>query len=367
MIWDNLRGHAGQVAMFNSSIRKGRLSHAYLFAGPDGIGKKRFARMLAQCLMCSARNAHQGLLTGDEPAADAGLDACGQCAGCKQVAAGSHPDLFVVGRPEGKSALPIEVFVGPKERRGKAGLCYELSLRPMAGQRRIAIIDDTELMNAESANALLKTLEEPPPHSLLILVANNVDGLLPTIRSRCQLVRFGPLDTADVAELLVELDMVQGADEARTIAALSDGSLTVAGQLLDPTLRLARETLYDHLANEKFNPLAAANQMISVVEELGGELVTQRQNAVWLIRFCLEFYRMALLNLSGDRAPIRIAQVENFVARFNPDIPEDIELVMELFERAALAEDQLNWKTAIPLCLEAMFHDLARISRAATV
>ena len=219
MKWRDVLGHTDQVEMFRRSIHRGRLSHSYLFAGPAGIGKKLFARVLAQCLLC-------------EEFADAALQSCDQCPGCKQVAAQTHPDFFNVGRLEGKTELTIDVFLGPKERRGKEGLCYDLSLKPMAADRRIAIIDDADFMNEESANALLKTLEEPPPQSLLILIASNIDAILPTIRSRCQFVRFSPLKLVDISQLIIEQELVQDNDEAERIAAISEGSLTMAEQLL---------------------------------------------------------------------------------------------------------------------------------------
>src|SRR5690606_25957369 len=96
-IWNRIRGHEAQVEMFRRSIGRGRLAHAYLFVGPDGIGKRRFARMFAQCLFCERRRAED-------------LDACGECSSCKQMQAGTHPDYLAVGRPEGKSVVPIELF-----------------------------------------------------------------------------------------------------------------------------------------------------------------------------------------------------------------------------------------------------------------
>ena len=345
MTWDQIRGHAEQVEMFRRSVRRGRLSHAFLFAGPDGVGKKQFARRLAQCFLCHT-------------IPDAELQACGNCSGCKQVSAGTHPDLFVVGCPEGKSEVPIEIFVGPRERRGREGLCYELSLRPMAGRRKIALIDDADLLNEESSNALLKTLEEPPEHSLLILMTANPVGILSTIRSRCQLVRFAPLSQDDVSELLIELDMVQDAGEAQEVAAISEGSLTIAAQIVSPGLRELRESLYDQLASDPFNSLALSEIVATGLEELGGATIEQRRNAIWLVR---------LLRLSGDGGRSSIRQVDIFCQRFDGESAEDLERVMDLFDRAVLTERQLGRNMSIPLCLEGLFDDLGRVQRATAV
>ncbi|HUG91942.1 MAG TPA: hypothetical protein VML55_13975, partial [Planctomycetaceae bacterium] len=98
--------------MFRRALSRGRFSHAYLFAGPEGAGKRLFARTLAQCLFCQADQRAQA------------LEACGTCSACRQMQAGTHPDYLAVGCPDGKSALPIELFVGPPERRGREGLCH---------------------------------------------------------------------------------------------------------------------------------------------------------------------------------------------------------------------------------------------------
>jgi DNA polymerase-3 subunit delta' len=283
------------------------------------------------------------------------------------VAARTHPDFFVVERPEGKRELPIELFLGPPERRGKAGLCHELSFTPRAGRRKIAIIDDAHLLNEESANALLKTLEEPPPHSLLILVASNADAILPTIRSRCQTVRFAPLAAQDVCELLVQTGLADDRQRAAEAAALSDGSLTAAAQLLDPELRARRDLLYDGLSHERMNSIALSGRMLEAVEA-SGDTASQRQAATWLIRFCVAFYRAALCILAGGRPEDLGAlppQAAKFASRFNPNSTEHLEIVAALMERAMLAESHLERNTGVPLCLEALFDDLGRLTRAA--
>ena len=166
MIWEKIRGHTHQVDMFRRAAGRGRLSHAYLFVGPEGIGKRMFARALAQCLFCDRFD-------------DTQLEACGECPACRQMLAGTHPDFLTVCVPDGKSELPIDLLAGPIDRRGREGLCYDLSLRPMSANRKVAVIDDTDRMNDESANSLLKTLEEPPIDSTLILISTNPDSLLP--------------------------------------------------------------------------------------------------------------------------------------------------------------------------------------------
>ncbi|MEX2286247.1 MAG: DNA polymerase III subunit delta' [Planctomycetaceae bacterium] len=351
MIWQNVRGHQHQVEMFRRSIRRGRLAHAYLFVGDEGIGKQTFARTLCQCLLCQRCD-------------DAQLDACGECHACRQMQAGSHPDFLSIGRPEGKSDLPIKLIAGSPERRGREGLCFDLSLRPIAGDRRLAIIDDADHMNAVSANALLKTLEEPPDYSLIFLISATAETLLPTIRSRCQLVRFSPLPSADVAYLLGKLEVVESLEEANQLAALSGGSLAAARQLLDPQLRTLRLQLVKALADPRFDSVATTRKILEGLDELGGETQDQRQAAVWLIRFVVDFFRLVIHQLShGDEAAGSNEDVARFAARLEPGNATHLELLMELIERSAAAIEQIDHKTAVPLCLEGLLDDLGRILR----
>ena len=356
MIWEHVRGHADQVEMFRRAVRRNRWSQAYLFVGPDGIGKRLFAKTLAQCLFCQQ--------VGDEE-----LDACGECSSCRQMQAGSHPDYLTVGLPEGKSILPIKAFVGDDENRGREGLCYEITLRPMAGDRRVAVIDDANAMNQEAANALLKTLEEPPPFATIILIAHNADGLLPTIRSRCQQVRFAPLPTDEVAELLMSQGLVEDGAEAKAIAGLSDGSLATAAQLLDPGLRELRETLFTGLAAppQRLSGLALSKSLLESLDKLGSDTAAQRQIAQWLVRFGVDFYRRAMRRLSGSAEGSEIPQVEQFAARQDPAAAEDLERIGTLLERLYAAESQLQRSTPVPLCLEGLFDDMARMNRPGAV
>jgi len=245
MAWTTLLGHTREITRLRQSAAGDRLAHAYAFVGPSGIGKRRFAFELAQCLLCDRRR-------------DADLDACGECSSCLQVTARTHPDLLTVELPEGKSELPLKLFIGEKETRGKEGLCHDLSLKPMSSRRRVAIIDAAESMHEEASNALLKTLEEPPPNSILILISAGVDHLLPTILSRCQMLSFQPLAPAEVSQLLIREGLATDPGEAAQVARLCDGSLETARQLLNPELRALRDELHKLLAANPFRSVQIA-------------------------------------------------------------------------------------------------------------
>lgn len=352
MIWERLRGHQTQVEMFRQSLRAGRFSQAYLLLGPEGIGKKLFVRTLAQCLFC-------------EEFPDAELDACGLCSSCRQMQAGSHPDFLFVECPEGKSILPMELIAGSDERRGREGLCYDLTLRPMAARRRIALIDDAHRMNPAAQNALLKTLEEPPSYATLFLLAPHAEALLPTIQSRCQAVRFSPLAEASLAELLLEQNVLSERAEADAVAGLSEGSLTLAKQLVDPELRRLRAALFDGLASAVATPLELSKVLLEGIENLGGDTHQKRQNAAWLVRFAIEFYRRVLLALSGSGPPSPITQVARFAQNFNPQLCLDVERVMACLDRCIQSEAQIHRNVPAQMVFETLFPDLGQMQRPA--
>ena len=334
--------------MFRRTIRRHRMSQAYLFVGPEGIGKQQFARRLAQALLC-----HH---VGDDP-----LEPCGECSGCKPFLAASHPDFLYVGCPEGKREFPIALLVGPPERRGQEGLCHDLSLAPLPGSRKVAIVDDADTMTEPCANSFLKTLEEPPDRAILLLIASNLDALLPTIRSRCQLVRFSPLEATEVEAMLIEQDLVQSDADAKFASAMSGGSLTTAKQLLEPELRALRTLLYSQMIQPQFSGLSLSKQLIEGLAKISTETPVQRINGQWLIKFTVEFFREALRSLSqvpagGDQS---IPEAEAFAARIQ-ERPECHELLGTLIERMLDAATHIDQNVPVPIILDSLYDDLSR-------
>jgi DNA polymerase-3 subunit delta' len=219
MHFADIRHQDRALSIIRRALCSGRSHHAYLFEGPEGVGKESTAVALAARLMCDA--------SGLEPDADA----CGQCPQCRTFTSGNHPDYHLIDRRLHK------LHPDPNVRRSKGlflavdvvrhFLIAPAGLKPTVGRARVFLIRDAERMNDGAQNALLKTLEEPPGASRLILVTTSAARLLPTIRSRCQIVAFDPLPPQFVAERLrAETDMDAAA--AHTFARLCDGRLGAA-------------------------------------------------------------------------------------------------------------------------------------------
>ncbi len=200
-------GHEWAVTLFENSLAQGRLSHAYLFTGPPRIGKTTLALNLAQALNCTGK---------DKP--------CGECLSCQKTSQGIHPDVRMVdlayqkglleGR-EGSTALGIDAI---------RSIQSDAALKPFEGRWKVFIIPQAENMTPEAANCLLKTLEEPPSHVVLLLTALHTDLLFPTIVSRCQVFNLRPPSTTLIREALGRRWDLEG-ERAHLIAALSAGRM----------------------------------------------------------------------------------------------------------------------------------------------
>ncbi|MBR0367738.1 MAG: DNA polymerase III subunit delta' [Clostridia bacterium] len=219
------------------SVQAGRIVHALLFVGPRGSGKRTMARLFAQAMLCKGR----------EPRP------CGVCPACKRFLAGSHPDVKTL-RPEKKT-------IGVDDIRD---LIDYLSLKPYEGGRHIAIIEQADSMTPPAQNALLKTLENPDGAAMFFLIAEGDRGLLPTIRSRCQAVRFRDLPVEDCAAVLARRGVAP--ERARMLAGMAQGSVGRALELdADERAMALREKVLESL--ETLRDAASVSRAAALLED----------------------------------------------------------------------------------------------------
>jgi DNA polymerase-3 subunit delta' len=218
MSFKDVLGHSRPIELLRRAIQNDKMAHSYLFVGNEGIGKKQVALEFAKALNCSEGGVARG-------------DACDHCLSCRKVADHLHPDVLVL-EPEGQTIKVDQIREMQKE----------LAYRPYEGRRRVCIVTAADRMAPNMSNSLLKTLEEPPLHTVIILLANNSKRLLPTILSRCQPIRFNPLPVSLVSKWLMEEKGFEE-KEARLLASLSEGSPGKALEIEAETREIPREAL----------------------------------------------------------------------------------------------------------------------------
>lgn len=348
MSWLGIEGHDQIAEKFRTCLRAGRLGSAFLFVGQEGIGKRSFALKLAQSLLCSQTSAPP-------------LQPCGSCSDCVQAAAGSHPDLILISRPADRAFLPVELFIGDKQHRLREGLCAQIALRPFSGRRKVAIVDDADYLNQEGANCLLKTLEEPPAGSLLILVGTNPERQLPTIRSRCQVIHFRPLPAETCADLLLERQLATNRDEALQAARWGQGSLTAAQQWQQPELATFRHDLLHTLAQTDWEPPALAKEIQDFLDQAGKEAAPRRQRLRLAIDVAEQFYRAALRTLAGHPL-VGDRELDAACRQLTSHWLGNAECAAACIERTQAARQHVDANANLATCVDAWLDDLSRIA-----
>lgn len=321
MTFDRIIGHERQKDILRRALAGGRLAHAYLFAGPEGVGKRLMALAVARVLFCT-----EG--TG-----------CGECPACRKLDHRNHPDLHTL-EPDG-SSIKIEQV---------RAIQRDLSLRPHEGRRKVCLIEAADLMTTAAANALLKTLEEPRGDTLLILLSSQPQRLLETIRSRCQILQF-PRQPVELIRASLQTQLGVTDDEAHVLAALSEGSFKKAfgkdRQLYLEERRILLKTLTALSAGSILPTLEFA-------EQLAGEKATLPD----ILEIFQAFYRDVLLTLHGrDTAELVNLDLDEKVRRVAGR--EDVTNVLAKLDALKNARWQLERNLNPQLVMEVLLLRLA--------
>lgn len=212
------------IGILQRGLAAGKAAHAYIFAGPEGVGKYKTAKEWARLLLCKSPKVEK---KESPPFADS----CGSCESCTLVEADSHPDYAHVYKEllefteDGKNRKnPVDLSIDVI----REFLIRQVSIRPSLSARKVFVVSEAEKLNISSQNALLKVLEEPPHYCTILLLCTRLERLLPTVKSRCQTVRFGPVEEGRILSHLTAMGL--GRDQAVFFARLSQGSLGLACQ-----------------------------------------------------------------------------------------------------------------------------------------
>ncbi len=379
MAWSSILDQERVVQTLRRALRRERVAHAYLFHGPDGVGKRAVALEVARALECVEQTE----------------EACEACRACQKTRRMVHPDVHVhlphpwsdeddrdeedIGKRIqrfGENPYAAIDFVrrpslsDPTETSNKQAL-YRIDqvqqdlIKPMSlsggeGAYKVNILTDVEKMNEEAANAFLKLLEEPPPKTIFLLTTSRPEQLLPTIVSRCQRLRFDPLRAESIEEALIEREDM-APEEAAMLARMADGSYSRALELAqNEALMSSRELVLDYFRAAYSQDIDALNGCIQDIKNQGREQVKT------VLTLMLRWVRDLLLYRSmEDDAPLVNVDQREAVARFCDNLPEaDLESMVGLVEEAIhLAERNVR----VPLVLTALSQALARAMRGQTV
>lgn len=331
-----------------------RPAHAYIFAGLEGVGKYRTAREWAKLLLCRSPQTKRG---PSGPLADS----CGSCESCTLLEAGSHPDYAHIYKElleytrdgKGKKTpidLPIDVI--------REFLIEQVAIRPTLSPRKIFVISEAEKLNANSQNALLKVLEEPPSYCTIILLCTRLEQLLPTTKSRCQIIRFGPVDEDRIVSHLTAMNL--GSKEATFFARLAQGSLGLACQwarleLNGVGLFAIKRGIVSSLADFKMaDALALAEQTVENAKQIAtgwadldkatSKSDLTRRAAKTLIQIILSALRdVTIAHVAADRPLINADQpdpIAKLAHRLDPE--QAMDAVSDGYEMLRWLEDNVN-------------------------
>jgi DNA polymerase-3 subunit delta' len=330
-----LRGHERSEAMLIEAANSGRLAHAWLLAGPRGIGKSTLAYRFARYLLSRVDD---GGLFGDSPAADMGMDPDNPV--FRRVVSGGHPDLFTIARSVNPKTNKLRNEIVVADIRAAIDFLHRTAGE---GGWRIVIIDSADEMNRSSANAILKLLEEPPRAAVFLLVSHAPGQLLPTIRSRCRVLPLQPLDTECVQALLAQFRPELLPADIRTLASLADGSIGDALAFADASGLALYQEMITLLAGLQTLDIAAVH---ALGDRLGRINATEsyktftRMLEDWLSRLCRT---MARGTVPAEIGPAENAAIAVFSGRLaqTTEVWEKVSRLFAQAERANLDHKQV--------------------------
>jgi DNA polymerase-3 subunit delta' len=312
MPFRDIIGHNQTIALLQTAVVRQRVAHAYLFHGEAAIGKRLTALRFVQALNCERRPD------------TASIDSCGACRSCQQIEARTYPDFLLI-EPDQELATPQIKIEQIRD------IEQQIMYRPLISERKVCLIDEADRMTIGAANALLKTLEEPPGHSLFILVSSRPAALPATIRSRCQSLRFATPARTDVeAALILKREMPPV--DARLLAMISEGRI---GEALAADVKTVRARQQELLELVGPNSLQSITTILTAAESLAK--ADRAQDILsWLARWIRD---LILVQVGGDRDQLLCVDhqpaLENYARQAQTDALLDLLHDIERTEQQA--------------------------------
>lgn len=332
MFFAEIQGQPKAVKLLNRALENNRLAHAYLFTGPDGVGKATAARAMAALLFCRR---------------DKASAPCGRCPGCLQFAAGNHPDFLHIV-PQG-AVIKIDQIRELKK---------ALSFPPLGGEYRVTLLEDVHTMRREAANSLLKLLEEPPAGNVLLLTADESEPLLPTITSRCQVIPFFPLPLEVAAAIIRRHNQTLTETKASFLASLTDGCPGLAKSYdADELLTLRKEIIESLLSRENDESQKVTTSLYLAAK--AAEIKDGLEPLLDLLRFFFKETMVAQLHNTAKKSGSKELDLEIVRARERWNLAE----LSDKVKAVDFAEQALGRNCNQGLVCEVLFMNLMNTER----
>jgi DNA polymerase-3 subunit delta' len=330
MGFEEIIGHEKQKKLLLSFLEHERMPHAFLFSGQDGIGKRRTALEFVKHILCEHGKG------------------CGACKACIRIDRGSHPDLIILSRQAGETSIGIDIIRGNEEKKIR-GINQEVYEYPYEGKKRAIIIDNADSLTREAANALLKTLEEPPSFNIFFLITASEEEIPHTIRSRCSRVFFTALREDQLKRYFTDVLRLD-ASQAETLSVISHGSIGAGMFWLEKDNLRMRNRLVELITGKHKNFLNAALLSERISKTSDGTTV--------YLSFLLSLFRdIFVLNVSHDPSMIINRDIKDILKLERVDLRWIEESIKRIQETIHIMRYNVNkWLILENLFLHIMRH-----------
>jgi len=340
------------IEILQRAFASGKWAHAYIFAGFEGVGKFITAREWARLLLCKKPVIENGV-----------ADGCGSCEACRLFETDTNPDfahiykeLLEFTKDNANKKTPVDLAIDVV----REFLVAKASVRPTISQRKVFVVSEAERLNVNSQNCLLKALEEPPEYCCIVLLCTRMEKLLPTTKSRCQIIRFGPIDESRIIEKLKDKGLKE--EPARYFARLAQGSIGEACrwaelELVDANLFKTKKELIDSLVSYQLaESLDLAQELLTESKNIAAEWTSldaatsktdiNRRAMKFITRIVISALHDAMnLNVSRAKEPVNFdqkEQIEKLAKRFDTELAA--EKISDCYRMLGWIESSVNEK-----------------------